>query len=72
MNELRAKVRVDQDHNITGIAPDDVPPGVHDVTINVAARPRKRLRLEDFPRHEGPWDTSISLRREDMYGDDGR
>jgi hypothetical protein len=50
-----------------------VPPGVHEVTITVApASVRKRFRIEDLPRHEGPWDDRISLRREDLYGDDGR
>ena len=35
-------------------------------------RPGKPFTMEDFPVHDGPWDDSISLRREDMYGDDGR
>lgn len=50
-----------------------MPPGVHEVTITVApASVRKRFRIEDLPRHEGPWDDRISLGREDLYGDDGR
>lgn len=76
MNELRTRIEVSEDHRITGVAPEAVPPGTHEVTITVApmaaAAPRKRLRLADFPRHEGPWDDNISLRREDIYGDDGR
>jgi transcriptional regulator with XRE-family HTH domain len=32
----------------------------------------KRLRVADLPTHDVPWDGSISLRREDMYGGDGR
>ena len=35
-------------------------------------RPGKPFTMEDFPAHDGPWHDSISLRREDMYGDDGR
>ena len=29
--------------------------------------------VDDWPVHDfGPWPTGLSLRREDMYGDDGR
>jgi len=35
-------------------------------------RPEKRLGVADLPTHDLPWDGSISLRREDMYDDDGR
>ncbi len=45
-----------------------------EVTLRDASlrRPGKPFTMEDFPIHDGPWDDSISLRREDMYGDDGR
>ena len=73
MNEIRARVQVGPDHRITGTAPPDVPPGEHEVTITVGPRqPPKRFRLADLPVHDIPWDGSVSLRREDMYGDDGR
>ncbi|MDA8048439.1 MAG: hypothetical protein M0002_00215 [Rhodospirillales bacterium] len=73
MNEIRTRIWVGPDHRITGTAPADVPPGEHEVTINLVAGPMlKRFRLTDLPIHETPWDGSISLRREDMYGDDGR
>ncbi len=40
---------MDQNHNITGIAPADVPPGMHEVTITVVTPPaRKRFRIEDL------------------------
>jgi transcriptional regulator with XRE-family HTH domain len=32
----------------------------------------KRLRVGELPTHDIPWDGSISLHREDIYGDDGR
>jgi hypothetical protein len=28
--------------------------------------------IDELPVYDGPWDDSISLRREDLYGDDGR
>ena len=74
MTDIRVRIRVDTDHCISGTAPATVPPGEHEVTITVD-RPQgigKRPRVADLPTHEVPWDGSVSLRREDMYGDDGR
>lgn len=72
MNEVRAHIVVGPDHRISGTAPNDVPPGVHEAIIGIATAPAKRFRLADLPVHDLPWDGSISLRREDIYGDDGR
>jgi len=78
MNEIRTRVRVGPDHRISGTAPDEVPPGEHEVTIAVPDRAAPVLAaplLEDIdlPRHDlGPWPEALSLRREDIYGDDGR
>ena len=74
MNEIRTRIQVGADHAITGIAPPDVPPGEHVATINISPLPfpEKRSRVADLPVHDTPWDGSISLRREDIYGDDGR
>jgi hypothetical protein len=74
MNEIRTRIQVAPDHTITGIAPPDVPPGEHlaIITISTPPIPEKLSRVADLPVHDTPWDGSISLRREDMYGDDGR
>jgi hypothetical protein len=74
MTDIRARIRVDPDHRISGTAPAAVPPGEREVTITVARpqRAEKRLRIAGLPTHDEPWDGSISLRRGDMYGDDGR
>ena len=78
MNQIRTRVRVGPDHRISGTAPDGVPPGEHEVTIAVADRvaPMATDRLpedSDLPRHDlGPWPDALGLRREDIYGDDGR
>ena len=73
MNEIRSRIQVGPDHRISGMAPAEVPPGEYEATITVAEPPTaKRFRLADLPIHDTPWDGSISLRREDMYGDDGR
>jgi hypothetical protein len=41
-------------------------------TVARPQRGEKQPRVADLPSHDVPWDGSISLRREDMYGDDGR
>lgn len=74
MNEIRARIQVGPDHTITGVAPPEVPAGEHVATITVSPPPvpENVARVADLPVHDTPWDGSISLRREDMYGDDGR
>jgi hypothetical protein len=77
MTQIHTRIHVGPDHRITGVVPADVPAGEHEVTITLISSPMrqmptKRLSLKDFPSHDLPWDDSISLRREDMYGDDGR
>lgn len=71
MPVVHARIRVDADGTISGKARPDVPPGEYEAPIDFAApKPPKRKRL-DLPLHDcGPWDDS--LRREDIYGDDGR
>jgi hypothetical protein len=77
MTQIRTRIRVGPDRRISGVAPPDVPPGEHEATITLLplpARqlPTRRFNVEDLPKHDLAWDDSISLRREDMYGDDGR
>jgi hypothetical protein len=53
-----------------------VPPGEHDVTITLALireAPTRKFRIEDLPKDDlGPWPEGLSLRREDIYDEDGR
>ena len=57
----------------SGGVPKGTPPYTcYTATITVPETPRRRRSVRDMPVHHGPWDDSISLRREDMYGDDGR
>jgi len=70
MHELRARIHVNADRVITGVAPPEVPPGEHEVTITVTPsrarrRPRKSFDVNDLPEHDlGPWPEGLSLRRE--------
>jgi hypothetical protein len=71
MNEIRTRIQVGPDHTISGIAPPEIPPGEH-IAIIAVSKQQISLRVADLPVHDLPWDGSVSLRREDMYGDDGR
>lgn len=72
MTVITARIQIAEDGTITGRAPRGVPAGEHMAAITVAAPLGKPFTMEDFPLHDEPWDGSISLRREDMYDDDGR
>ena len=75
MRTLRPKVRVTEDGTLEASVPATaLPPGEHEAVIVVGApsRPAPRFRVADLPVHDVPWDGSVSLRREDLYGDDGR
>jgi hypothetical protein len=75
MATIRLHIHVAPDHTISGVAPAELPAGDHEVVVTpgpIATPPRKPFRMSDFPVDARPWDDSISLRREDMYGDDRR
>lgn len=78
MTQIHTRIRVGDDHRISGVAPPDVPPGEHEATINLAPVPQRQLptrkfNVDDLPKHDlGPWPEGLSLRREDMYDEDGR
>lgn len=75
MSSIKMRIHVAADHTISGVAPADVAPGEHEVIVSpglAATPPIKPFRMADFPVDNGPWDNNVSLRREDMYGDDGR
>jgi hypothetical protein len=58
-----------------GHPPEGLPPGRHRaiVLVDEAAMSATQGPLDDFPVHDfGPWPANLSLRREDLYGDDGR
>ena len=78
MTQIHTRIRVGPDHRITGVAPPEVPAGEHEGTITLVAppppqMPTKKFNLQDLPKHHlGPWPARSSLRREDIYDDDGR
>jgi hypothetical protein len=71
MAVVHAKIRVAEDGSISGKAPRELPHGEYHAPITLPEPKRKRKGL-DLPRHEAFWDDSVSLRREDIYGPEGR
>jgi hypothetical protein len=59
-------------------AATELPPGEYEAALTVHDRPARQLPtlpfdVNDLPVHDlGPWPEGLSLRREDLYGDDGR
>lgn len=78
MQEVRTRIHVSADRTITGTAPSDVPPGEHEITITISPapahqQPKKPFKADDLPSHDlGPWPEGLSLRREDIYDEEGR
>jgi hypothetical protein len=73
MPVVHATIRVDADGTISGKAPRGVPPGEYEAPIDDAElKPRPKHKRLNLPLHAAPWDDDVSLRREDIYGDDGR
>jgi hypothetical protein len=73
MLTVRTRVTV-VDGRLEATLPADVPSGDHEavIVIDAAEAAPKTFDMSKFPVHDAPWDETISLRREDMYGDDGR
>ena len=71
MSVVLAKIRVAPDGTISGQAPRELPPGEYQAPIRLPEPKRRRRRL-DLPVHDAYWDDNVSLRREDIYGADGR
>jgi hypothetical protein len=78
MTEIRTRVLVGPDHRISGTAPAAVPRREHEVAITLTFPPTYQRPLEPFdidalPAHDlGPCPERLSLRREDLYDEDGR
>lgn len=72
MLTVRTRVRV-VDGRLEATLPASVPAGDHEAVIVIDAAERKpKFDISKFPVDDRPWDESTPLRREDMYGDDGR
>lgn len=75
MRTIETTVIVGSDRKLTVQLPADVSAGVHKVVLVIddQAPYGSKPSVWSFPVIDvGPWPEGLSLRREDMYGDDGR
>ncbi|MBD2043664.1 hypothetical protein [Microcoleus sp. FACHB-672] len=80
MKMIKTVATVTENRQMTVQLPPDISPGEHQVVLvideksvsEVPAVKEKRPPLNFPVRSYGAWPTDLSLRREDMYGDDGR
>ena len=75
MKTIDTTATVTDDNTLTVKVTPDISPGQHRVVLVIDERPAPtRMRpLSSFPVISvGEWPEDLSLRREDMYGDDGR
>jgi hypothetical protein len=76
MRTLTATAVISPNHTLTMQVPADLTPGVHEVVVLIqepAALAQSSGLFRDWPAHNvGLIDPSMTFRREDLYGDDGR
>ena len=76
MTVINTRIIVTPEGAISTVTP--LPAGEHTATVTIQDRPARQLPVLPFdidalPTIDlGPWPEEVSLRREDMYGDDGR
>ena len=76
MKTITAEIEVPETGTITLPVPTGLQPGVHSVLVIIeeaAESPLQSKSFDDFPVDSvGAWRGDRSLRRENLYGDDGR
>lgn len=75
MKTVECDVLVDDNHTAVVHLPDEVPPGRH--TIRITLQEQDMVLREECPSvfptiSVDQWPQDLSLRREDIYADDGR
>jgi hypothetical protein len=75
MKSIETTVVVGDDRKLTVQLPPDVAPGPHQIVVVVDAlkeRPQA-MTMADWPIHDAALvDPNFTMRREELYGDDGR
>jgi hypothetical protein len=72
MKTMETTIEVDAEGRAMLQLPADVPPGAHRVVV-IIDEPARKLAPLTFSAHDvGPWPEGFTIRREEVYGDDGR
>ena len=74
MTTMDTKARVSRNRRLSLRVPEEVTPGEHHVVLIIdPVPPSPQVPGADIPVISvGRWPQTLSLRREDVYGDDGR
>ncbi len=77
MRTIETDIQVDVSHNIFGQVPEDILPGIYHTTFLLDEKKEekkaKKGRFDNFPVDSlGGWPEGFSMRREDLYDDNGR
>ncbi|KYC39827.1 hypothetical protein WA1_28050 [Scytonema hofmannii PCC 7110] len=75
MKTLHTTAKVNDSGQLTVDIPVNMSQGEYQLVLVIEERPveKQKTTLQDFPVISiGSWPENLSLRREDMYGDDGR
>ena len=76
MKTIETTTVIGDDRKLTLQLPPDVAPGEHRVVVvidDIAKEARKPWTMNDLPAHDaGLVDPNFAMRREELYGDDGR
>ena len=75
MTTIETTAVIGEDRKLTLQLPAEISPGTHRVIVYLDAPKHETQSAREwiFPIIDvGPWPKDLSLRREDMYGDDGR
>ena len=75
MKRIKTKGTVTPEGILTVQVTPEIPPGSHSVVVLIDERAseKRNIGILDFPVDKyGSWPSDLSLRREDIYGDDQR
>jgi hypothetical protein len=76
MKAIQTTAVVGDDRKVTVQLPPDIAPGPHQLVVVVdvpGSEPPRSWTMEDWPVHDAALaDPNFTMRREELYGDDGR
>ena len=72
MKTVEANIIVDAEHRATLQLPADLAPGAYRVVVVIEEATAPRTPLTFSAHDVGPWPEGFTVRREEIYGDEGR
>lgn len=76
MKKIEVTAVISDDRRLSLQLPSEVPPGEHRIVLLIdeeTSEPRAAWTMDDWPIHDATLvDPNFTMRREDLYGDDGR